>query len=140
LRYGVPAGTIPATDTKAVSSMAVNTTKLMAQRGKARSLPGMAALEARVAELEREVAALGGEVDKRDDALFSQAFQIVEGYIVTVWPTGDGTYIARCPTLNTSDESEDPHRAVASVKDGVRLVLETLDDLGEPRPPKDCGC
>ena len=90
-----------------------------------------------VAALREHIAELEEEVEKLEDALCSQEFRLIWGYIVAVWPVGDGTYLATCPTLYASVQEDSQEAALASVREAMTVVREVSAEHGWPLPPRD---
>lgn len=90
-----------------------------------------------VMELRAQIAALTEQVEQLEDALAGQEFYIVGGYIVTVWPVGDGTYIASCPTLHASVQEASRDEAIESVREAMGAVEKGFAQSGRPMPPTD---
>jgi predicted RNase H-like HicB family nuclease len=91
-------------------------------------------------ELERlRVARTRLEVDleRAENALCRQELYILEGYLVAVWPAGDGTFIARCPTLHAVADGDSSEAAIASLREAICAVRDGHASLGRPLPPKD---
>ena len=87
-------------------------------------------LEARVEDLEAEIEGL-------EDALAGQEFYIIRGYIVAVRPVGDGTFIARCPTLHASVQERSSAEAIESLREAMQVAIAGRREAGSPIPPKD---
>ena len=91
-------------------------------------------------EVERlRVAKTGLEVDleRAEDALCRQELCVLEGYLVAVWPAGDGTFIARCPTLHAVADGDSTEAAIASLKEAITAVRDGHASVDRPPPPKD---
>ena len=94
-------------------------------------------LAARVAELEAENARLEAALESAEDGLATQEFRVLAGYIVTVWPVGDGTYVASCPTLHASVQEASKQRALQSLREAASVARAAYEDAGRPLPPRD---
>lgn len=97
----------------------------------------VAGLRSRVRELEEEVAHLEGEVDVLDDAICNQVLHLLGGYIITVYPTSGGTFIASCPTLHASVEGATSKSAIGNLREAMSLVQHTFTANGIAIPEKD---
>jgi hypothetical protein len=89
------------------------------------------------AQLRAEVRELAREVERLEDQLANQEFYLLDGYVVSVTPVGDGTCIAGCPTLHASVQEGSPEEAFASLREAVAVVKRAHDLAGQPLPPKD---
>ena len=96
--------------------------------------------------LQREVerlrvarARLEADLEQAEDALCTQELYILEGYLIAVWAAGDGTFIARCPTLHAVADGDSPEEAITSLREAVATVRQGHEHLGRALPPKDVG-
>ena len=96
------------------------------------------------ADLQHEVerlrvtkARLEVDLDRAEDALCRQELYVLEGYLVTVWPASDDTFIARCPTLHAVADGDSTEAAIASLKEAITAVRDGHASLDRPLPPKD---
>jgi hypothetical protein len=90
-----------------------------------------------VSRLMEENAELETEVERLQDALCNQEFYLVEGYIAAVWPVGDGSFIAKCPTLHAVVQEASSAAAVASLREAMDVVRVGHKGLGRPLPEED---
>jgi len=93
--------------------------------------------EARIAESESEKRSLEAALERAEHALAAQQFSILAGYVVTVWPVGDGTHIASCPTLHASVQEDNVDGALESLREAACVVREAHERSGRPLPAKD---
>jgi len=96
------------------------------------------------ADLQREVerlrvarARLEADLEQAEDALCTQELYVLEGYLIAVWPSSDGTFVARCPTLHAVADGDSPEAAIASLREAMAAVRAGHEHLGRALPPKD---
>lgn len=90
-----------------------------------------------VRRLVAELSELRAEVARLDHALYNQQFYLINGYIVHVWPVGDGTYIASCPRLHASVQEASIDEAIRSVCEAMECVKEGFASLGQELPAEE---
>lgn len=97
----------------------------------------MAELKARVRELEAEAAETERQNEALTEALCNQEFHVLDGYVVTVWPVGDGSYVASCPTLHVSVQEASKEEALHAVTQAAAAARNGRAHFGRPMPPRD---
>jgi hypothetical protein len=104
---------------------------------KAAVLDETADLRHEVERLRVARARLEADLGQAEDALCRQELYTLEGYLVTVWPVGDGSFIARCPTLHAVADGDSAEAAIGSLREAVAAVRDGHEHLGRALPPKD---
>lgn len=87
-------------------------------------------MPAEAEELEREV-------EQLHEALGAQTSFILQGYIITIRPVGDGTFIVRCPTLHAAAQEGSTERAIESLREAMEVSIAGRRQTGTPIPPED---
>lgn len=83
------------------------------------------------------VTELEQEIQRLEDALCNQELYVINGYVVTVWPVGDGSYVGSCPTLHACAQASTLDEAIADLRDAMATAIEGRKRAGSPAPPKD---
>ncbi|MFQ6133823.1 MAG: type II toxin-antitoxin system HicB family antitoxin [Armatimonadota bacterium] len=89
-------------------------------------------------DLQARVERLEEHVERLNEALASQSFIVVDGYVVHVYEgPEDGGFVAACPTLHCVAGGDTQEEAVEVARGQVGEMLEFLEEEGVPIPPKD---
>jgi hypothetical protein len=108
-----------------------------AERAVVPAANGLTDVGARLVQLRAENEALSAEVERLENQVVGHESYVLDGYIVAVYPVGDGTHIATCPTLHASVQEPSPSQALQSLREAVSVVKAAHERSGRSLPPRD---